>query len=69
MLVVVDGFACTAAATAAIPEDDDKLIWGCFIVVVTGCVRRCDFVVVSEVGIFPPAHPIAIVAELFFVDV
>ena len=69
MLVVVDDVAATAAATAAIPEVDYMLTWGYFIVEVTGCVRLCDFVAVSEVGIFPPAHPIAIEAELFFVDV
>ena len=68
-MVDVDDVVVTAAATAAIPEEDYILIWGYFSVVDTRCVRRCDFVVVSEVGIFPPAHPIAIEAELFFVDV
>lgn len=65
----MDDVVATAAATAAIPEEDYKIIWGCFSVVETGCVRLCDYFVVSEVAIFPPAHPIAIEAELFFVDV
>ena len=64
--------AATAAATAAIPEVEDVgllLFRGCFSVG-TGCGRRSDFAVVeSEVGILPPRHPIAIDAELFFVDV
>ena len=60
---MVDEVAATAAATA------ELLLRDCFSVVETGCVRRCDFVVVSEVGILPPGHPIAIDDELFFVDV